>query len=247
MPKNIFHIEANSPIWQSLNWKPSNKQFELFIKFQYLLSKSNETLNLTRLISGEDYWISQVLDSLWPIKDELKRQTPNLKCIDVGSGCGFPGVAVAIALPESQLTLVEAIKKKSQAVQAIVNELGIASRITLLDERVELTGRNSFFRGKFDLSMARAVSSPSVVAEYLIPLIKTNGEAILFLGKWNEVEENKLKKALVKLNAYIKNIESINLPAEKGIRHQVRIAVKGICPQRYPRAIGIPQKRPLGL
>ena len=59
-------------LWKELNWNPSSKQVEQFITFQKLLSQFNSEVNLTRLVEGNDFWISQILDSLWPIQNELK-------------------------------------------------------------------------------------------------------------------------------------------------------------------------------
>ena len=72
------------------------------------------------------FWITQVFDSLWPLENELS--TPDLprRCIDVGTGGGFPGIAVAIALPGSTLTLVDSVGRKTAAVaaMAIINMMG---------------------------------------------------------------------------------------------------------------------------
>ena len=70
-------------IYETLKWQPTNNQIEQFIKLQVLLKEWNTTTNLTRLINGNDYWISQVCDSLWPLTKEL--QSPNLsyKYIDL--------------------------------------------------------------------------------------------------------------------------------------------------------------------
>ena len=78
-----------------------------------LLNLFDKQINLTRLLKGEEYWIGQVFDSLWPLQKELKNPTKLRKCIDVGTGCGFPGLAIAISLPGAKLTLVDATKKKN--------------------------------------------------------------------------------------------------------------------------------------
>ena len=69
-------------------------------------------------MEGEDYWISQIFDSLWPLQSWLSKGEP-LKVIDVGTGGGFPGLAIAIALPQAQLTLVDSVGRKVQALSLI--------------------------------------------------------------------------------------------------------------------------------
>ena len=81
---------------------------ELRIKIQELNYKSN----LTRLIEGNDYWISQVYDSIWAFREQSKKDFDNKKFIDIGSGCGFPGFAYAITHPNSEIYMVDSSKKK---------------------------------------------------------------------------------------------------------------------------------------
>tara|TARA_Y100001968_G_scaffold331147_1_gene384878 strand:+ start:37 stop:783 length:747 start_codon:yes stop_codon:yes gene_type:complete len=247
MTINTLNKEPQPSIWEELKWHPSKEQLEQFKKLQYLLSELNEKLNLTRLIEGDDYWVTQVFDSIWPLTKELNQPNIKYNLVDVGSGCGFPGLAIAIALPQAQVTLIEATNKKKAALEFITNELGLTTRVKVRHERVEITGRNPSFRNVFDIAMARAVGKDSVVAEYLVPLIKNNGEAILFKGKWEQIDEINLKNALLILNARIKSISSIQLPSNRGTRHQIRITPTDKCPKAYPRAIGIPKKRPLGI
>ena len=237
--------EPNPSIWKALDWHPSDQQLKKLITLQELLKGFNQKLNLTRLVNGDDYWITQVFDSIWPIKSELSQPSIKRSIIDVGSGCGFPGLAIAIALPGAQLTLVEAINKKQEVLKSIVDELELSSRVSIRHERIELTGQNQKFRGMFDIAMARAVSKDSVVAEYLIPLIKDQGQAILFKGKFDSIDKENLNKALYLLKAQIKSINSIQLPLNRGERHNVRISPIDKCPKMYPRAIGIPKKKPL--
>ena len=234
-------------LWKELNWNPSSKQIEQFITFQKLLSQFNSEVNLTRLVHGEDYWIGQIFDSLWPFLKERNFQQRELSCIDVGTGCGFPGFAIAIAFTKAEVTLVDSSRKKTRLLKKISTEIGLSSRIKILTERIELTGQNKAYRNMFDLAMARAVANAPVVAEYLIPLIKQSGEAFLFRGKWSKIDSQNLTKALISLNASIEKVDNIELPSKRGKRHMIRIKAQAPCPPIYPRTVGIPTKRPLGL
>ena len=120
-------------------WQPSSDQLQQFQRLQELLRDWNSRVNLTRLVEGEDYWISQIFDSLWPLQPWLSKSEP-LKVIDVGTGGGFPGLAIAIALPQAQLTLVDSVGRKVQAVQAMADALGLGERVQLRCERAEKTG-----------------------------------------------------------------------------------------------------------
>ena len=233
-------------IWENLNWHPSEEQLDQFISLQKLLCKWNETVNLTRLLIGDDYWIGQVFDSLWPFRKRLENSNQLISCIDIGSGCGFPGLAIAIAFPNAKIILVEALNKKTTILKTILKDLNLQSRVIVLTERVELTGQNPLYRSQFDMAMARAVAEGPTTAEYLIPLIKKSGEALLYRGKWNVLDEKRLNETLKYLNSSIKLIEYQKLPKNRGERHLIRLNLYSECPKKYPRKIGLPFKRPLG-
>ena len=72
MNNNNFMPKPDSSIWNELSWHPSNDQMYQFQLFQDFLININSQLNLTRLLEGNDFWIAQVFDSLWPFKEELK-------------------------------------------------------------------------------------------------------------------------------------------------------------------------------
>ncbi len=240
------YFEKSNSLWQALEWKPSREQVEQLTTLQKQLIQWNECFNLTRLNEDSDYWISHVFDSLWPIKIELTKPSQVRKCIDVGTGCGFPGLAIAIALPETELVLTDSVHKKTTAVKALAQSIGLDSRVKVINERVELTGQNPNFRGKFDLAVGRAVAKAPVMAEYLVPLLKPTGEAIIFQGHWTSGDQKALLNALVLLKGKIHKVETCQLPKGKGVRHQIRLKTSGLCPEKYPRAIGVPLKKPLG-
>ncbi|MEY4431153.1 MAG: rRNA ((527)-N(7))-methyltransferase RsmG [Cyanobacteriota bacterium] len=243
-------MTAASPdagLWRELGWQPSPPQLELLLALQEQLRQWNARVNLTRLVEGDDYWIAQVFDSLWPLRELLEHQPQApLRCIDVGTGGGFPGLAVAIALPRAQLTLVDSVGRKTQAVQAMAQALGLADRVTLRCERVELTGRDRRCRGGFDLAMARAVAAAPVVAEYLVPLLNGQGQALLYRGQWGSGDQAELERALQPLQARLSRREQRELPAGRGQRTALWVEASAPCPAGYPRAVGLPSKFPLG-
>jgi 16S rRNA (guanine527-N7)-methyltransferase len=237
----------DTALWQELGWQPSPEQLQQLLQLQEELRSWNSRVNLTRLVEGDDFWIAQVFDSLWPLRQLLNEQAEApLRCIDVGTGGGFPGLAVAIALPQAQLTLVDSVGRKTQAVQAMASALGLAERVHLRCERVELTGRHGHCRGQFDLAMARAVAAAPVVAEYLVPLLKPGGQALLYRGQWTATDQRDLERALQLLKAELVRSEQRELPAGRGQRTALFVATNAPCPKGYPRAVGIPSKFPLG-
>ena len=237
---------THSLIWNLLKWVPSEKQLAQFINLQGLLKEWNKKTNLTRLVDGDDFWTAQVCDSLLPLHEELRYPKIPHKYIDVGSGCGFPGIAIAIAMPNSKITLLDSSSKKTTFLREVSREIGLSSRITVITDRAETAGRDPILRGNFDYAIARAVASTNVVAEYLVPFLNSTGQALIFKGEWSETEQQILKKALTELNAKIQQTHEFILPNNRGIRNIIRICSINLCPNKYPRSVGKPKKQPLG-
>ena len=179
MPEANSFSDAGPDLWHCLGWQPNDTQLSQLKELQSLLRHWNSRVNLTRLVENEEFWIAQVFDSLWPLEHELRAPDLPRRCIDVGTGGGFPGLAVAIALPATTLTLVDSVGRKTAAVESMANSLGLGARVDVRTERIEITGQERSCRGRFDLAMARAVATPPVVAEYLVPLLAHQGQALL--------------------------------------------------------------------
>jgi 16S rRNA (guanine527-N7)-methyltransferase len=141
---------------------------------------------------------------------------------------------------------VDSVGRKTAAVEAMANSLGLGKRVDVRTERVEVTGQERACRGTFDLAMARAVAKPPVVAEYLVPLLSLQGQALLYRGHWSADDETNLKRALVPLKAKLADCKQINLPADRGLRTLIRIEPLAPCPKSYPRPVGLPSRLPLG-
>jgi 16S rRNA (guanine527-N7)-methyltransferase len=198
-------------------------------------------------VEGDDYWVAQVFDSLWPLRPLLQEEPEaSPEVIDVGTGGGFPGLAVAIALPQARLTLVDSVGRKVEAVRAMAADLGLAERVQLRCERIERTGQAGATRGRFDWALARAVARAPVVAEYLVPLLRPEGRALLYRGQWSPEDQAELERALVPLRARLEGVERQELPADRGVRHALLLRPTGPCPKAYPRAVGVPARQPLG-
>jgi 16S rRNA (guanine527-N7)-methyltransferase len=244
--------ESRQCLWEQLGWRPSPEQERQLETLQEELRRWNSRLNLTRLVEGDDYWIAQVFDSLWPLLpllDEPQQagtQADPLQVIDVGTGGGFPGLAVAIALPTAQLTLVDSVGRKLEAVRAMAAALGLEGRLSLRCERVERTGRDPACRGRFDWALARAVASAPVVAEYLVPLLRPDGRALLYRGQWQAGDQAALEAALAPLRARVERCRRLELPGGRGLRHALVLRPSGPCPPAYPRPVGVPARQPLG-
>ena len=247
MPDTSPFAIPGPELWSLLGWSPDTDQLQQLIDLQNLLQDWNSRVNLTRLVQGEDFWIAQILDSLWPLLPELKSPDTPRRCIDVGTGGGFPGLAVAIALPGAELTLVDSVGRKTAAVAAMAKSLGLSDRVLVRTERVERTGQDPRCRGRFDLAMARAVGAAPVVAEYLVPLLRQSGEALLYRGRWNDTDEVELQTALKLLKARSLSLQRLELPCQRGVRTLIRLGPETATPRIYPRATGMPGKMPLGV
>ena len=247
MPDTSPFAHPGPELWTLLGWSPDAGQLKQLIELQQLLEDWNSRVNLTRLVEGEDFWIAQVLDSLWPLLPELMSPDTARRCIDVGTGGGFPGLAVAIALPGAELTLVDSVGRKTAAVAAMAKSLGLGDRVLIRTERVERTGQDPSCRGTFDLAMARAVGAAPVVAEYLVPLLRSSGEGLLYRGRWHDTDDRELQTALKLLKARSLRLQRLDLPSGRGARTLIRIGPEATTPRAYPRATGMPSKMPLGV
>jgi 16S rRNA (guanine527-N7)-methyltransferase len=244
--------ESRARLWEQLGWQPSPDQERQLEALQEELRRWNSRVNLTRLVEGDDYWIAQVFDSLWPLVPLLgggpdaSASGPPLRLVDVGTGGGFPGLALAIALPTARLTLVDSVGRKLEAVGAMASALGLERRLELRCERIERSGRDPACRGQFNWALARAVAAAPVVAEYLVPLLRPDGRALLYRGQWPNSDQRALEAALGPLRARVESCRRRELPGGRGIRHALVMRPTGPCPPAYPRPVGVPARQPLG-
>ena len=223
----------------------TEEEIIIFQELQTKIEEFNNKTNLTRLIDGDDYWISQVFDSIWPFKINTNIHFDNKKFLDIGSGCGFPGLAYAITHPRSEIYLIDSSKKKTDALKILIKEINFRNNIHVINDRIENLAHQSLMRNSFDMATTRAVSNPSTVSEYILPMLKKDGLGILYCGKWTDEESKNLDKTLQILEGKVKEKKKILLPRSKGARNIILIQPKNFCPEIYPRKVGKPKKNPL--
>ena len=223
----------------------TGEEINMFQQVQIKIKELNKKTNLTRLIDGDDYWVSQVFDSIWPFKIFSNINFNNKKFLDIGSGCGFPGLAYAITHPNSEIFLIDSSKKKTDALKTLIKEINFQNNIYIINDRIENLAHQVSMRNSFNIATTRAVSNPSTVSEYILPMLKKEGLGVLYCGKWNDEESKNLEKTLEILEGKVKEKKKIMLPRSKGTRNIILIQPNNLCPKIYPRKVGKPEKNPI--
>ena len=155
------------------------------------------------------------------------------------------GLAYAITHPTSEIYLVDSSKKKTEALKILIKEINFKNNIHVINDRIENLAHQSSMRNSFSIATTRAVSNPSTVSEYILPILKKEGLGVLYCGKWTDKASKNLDKTLEILEGKFKEKKKIFLPRSKGTRNIILIQPKKICPKIYPRKVGKPQKNPL--
>ncbi len=204
-------------LWQStINWQPNALQQSQFQQLYELVLKGNSQFNLTRITEPVEFWEKHLWDSLRGIAPLLTLEKQ--KIIDIGTGAGFPGLPMAIALPENTVTLVDSTRKKIAFLDTVLADLSIPNALTVTS-RAETLGKLPQYSNVYDLATVRAVGSAVICAEYTLPLIKPGGIAVLYRGHWTKEEQEAVQVAIAALNGEITSIDSFTTPISQSIRH----------------------------
>lgn len=211
----------------------------------------NQRVNLTRITDCEEVQTKHFLDSLscweaigraWDLS--TGERGVRIQAIDVGSGGGFPGVALKIALPALDLTLLEAKGKKTEFLQTLVVRLGLTD-VKVIKARAEEVGGDPNHRERYDLALARALAGMATLAELTLPLVRIGGLVIAQKGKNPASEVEAAQKAIHTLGGQVKEIIPTAIPGLNSARHLVTLEKVSPTPAKFPRRPGVPAKRPL--
>jgi 16S rRNA (guanine527-N7)-methyltransferase len=231
-------------LWQQTSdWLPSDRQQAQLQSLYAAVVTANRNLNLTRITTPEEFWEKHVWDSIRGVGNFISAPAA-IRVVDIGTGAGFPGLPLAIARADWELTLVDATAKKIGFIQSIAPELGLTN-IQSIVSRIEDLGQQSAHRQQYDLALLRAVANANVCAEYALPLVEIGGIAILYRGNWTAEEAESLAIAVGKLGGEVLKVDRFTTPISNSIRHCIWLQKTTATHPYYPRAVGIPSQKPL--
>ena len=193
-------------------------------------------------IVDERAWQVHVVDSITGLEVPELRQARRIA--DVGAGAGFPGLALAAALPAAHVDLVESVGRKCEFMRRAIAAAEIANAAVLNVRSEELAGGEG--RESYDAVTARAVGRLSTLAELASPLLKPNGVLVAWKGRRDAGEEQQLENAAESLAMRPEAILDVGDRAGSEHRHLHIIRKTGPTPPNLPRNPGIAKKRPKG-
>lgn len=193
-------------------------------------------------VVDERAWRVHVADSLTGL--EVPELAGAGRIADVGAGAGFPGLALAAALPGAQIDLIESIGRKCAFMTKAIEVSGIGNAEVLNTRSEDLAVGDG--RERYDAVTARAVGRLSTLAELASPLLKPNAVLIAWKGKRDEDEEQQLLNASEDLVMRPESILDVGDRAGSQHRHLHIIRKVGPTPASLPRKPGIAKKRPKG-
>jgi 16S rRNA (guanine527-N7)-methyltransferase len=232
-----------NPLWTELAAAaglslPEERQ-QLLDRYLDLLLEANAVMNLTRIDDRAGAEVGHIADSL----TLLPHLPPGPhRLVDVGSGGGVPGLPLAIARPDVQITLVEATQKKAAFLTRTAAALGLAN-VKVLAERAETVAHGPL-RESFDVAVARAVGVLNLLAEWCVPMVRKGGKLLAMKGARIVEELPAAEKALRILACGPAIVHAVKLP---GAEHHVIVEIPklGRTEPRYPRPASQAKNKPL--
>lgn len=239
---NNYNLEKFYHGLTELNITLTDIQIGQFLKYYELLIEWNKRMNLTGITEFQDVIQKHFLDSLSLVKaiPDLNNQ----KILDLGTGAGFPGIPLKIALPELKIVLMDSLNKRINFLNEAISVLGLKN-INAIHGRAEEMARKKEYRQEFDICVSRAVANLSSLSEYCIPFVALKGMFVSYKSAEADEEIENARKAIFILGGEIENVIKFKLPDSDMGRSFVCIRkVKGT-PKVYPRKAGTPVKNPI--
>ncbi|MDI3281224.1 MAG: 16S rRNA (guanine(527)-N(7))-methyltransferase RsmG [Bacillota bacterium] len=219
------------------------RQGERLLSLWTAVEKAAEKVNLTGIQERGEGLEKHLLDSIAVLA--IRGCQGDGRLLDVGSGGGFPGLALKAACPQWEVVLLDATRRKVQALENVTRELGW--EVGLLWGRAEEKARGDL-REAFARVTARALASPWVALEWVLPFAAVGGEAWFWWGPSSTqaavVED--LRDVAWTLGARLEEIKEYRLPFSGAERRLWVFKKEMATPDEYPRRVGVAQRKPLG-
>jgi 16S rRNA (guanine527-N7)-methyltransferase len=187
-------------------------------------------------------WKVHVADSLTGLEVNDLREARRIA--DIGSGAGFPGLPLAVALPVAQVDLIESVGRKCEFIERAIAVAGIGNA-RLLNARSEALAVGEG-REAYDAVTARAVGRLSTLAELASPLLREGGVLVAWKGRRDAPEEAQVERAAEALAMRPEGILPVGPYAGSEHRHLHVLRKAAPTPADLPRRPGVAKKRPRG-
>jgi len=163
--------------------------------------------------------------------------------MDLGSGGGIPGLVLAHRWAHRDGVLLDSNERRTRFLSEVIQALGWDHRIRVVNDRAEVAGRTESLRGSFSLVVARSFGSPPVTAECAAPFLRLGGILVVSEPPTPPAVTGSNKARWPEDALATVGLEPIFLWRD-AFGYQI-LRQRELCPDRYPRRIGVPAKRPL--
>ncbi|KAK4843473.1 hypothetical protein QYF36_008449 [Acer negundo] len=238
---------VNSSHFETLDSR-QQEQIRLYVD---ALLQWNQKMNLTAVKEVNEVMERHIEDSLTILAPIHKSYTSHcntscdkIRLVDVGTGAGLPGLVLAIARPEWNVTLLESMNKRCVFLEHAVSLTGL-SNVKVVRGRAENLGHNLGFREQFDVAVARAVAEMRILAEYCLPLVRVGGLFVAAKGHDPQEEVRNAERAVQLMGASLLQLCSVESQSPYGKRTAIVCLKDHPTPKKYPRDPGTPAKMPL--
>lgn len=219
-----------------------DRQVEQFLQYYEMLVEWNQVMNLTAITEYRDVMKKHFIDSLSLVKAcDLQK---NLSLIDVGTGAGFPGLALKIAFPDLKVTLLDSLNKRILFLNDVIDKLELKD-VETVHGRAEDYAKPGKMREMFDICVSRAVANLSTLSEYCLPLVRIGGVFVSYKSEKISQELTDAKNAIKIMGGDVMDQIEFMLPDSDFYRSLVVIGKYQNTPVKYPRKAGLPAREPL--
>ena len=213
---------------------------ERLLAYHRLLLEWNARMDLTN-VPEEEMALRHYADSLLPLA--RKEWFPDgARLIDVGTGAGFPGLALKIACPDMELTLLDSLDKRIGFLRDTCAMLGFDD-VRCIHARAEEAPEQ--LRAGFDIACSRAVARLNLLCELCLPLVKKGGAFIAMKGPDCAEELNDAKRAIKLLGGEVDDVKKYLVPGTDATHSAIIIRKTADTPAKYPRRWAQIKKQPL--
>ena len=227
---------------EKLNIHLNDEQINQFLVYYGMLVERNKFVNLTAITEFDDVMKKHFVDSVSLI--QAYDVNKSISIIDVGTGAGFPGLALKIAFPELKVTLLDSLNKRIAFLDDVICKLNL-SGVETVHGRAEDYAKPGKLRENFDLCVSRAVANLSTLSEYCLPFVKVGGYFISYKSERISEEIKSAEKAISILGGQVNKQIEFKLPDSDIYRNLFVIQKIKATPCKFPRKAGLPSKEPL--